>query len=47
MKIGPYFQKEKNIIRKVSERHERNFEVCVVITVEICVPKINNLDEKL
>ena len=46
----PFFKKEKKIIiQKVSDRHERNFEVqvCVVIIGGICVLKINNLADKL
>ena len=44
----PLFQKKKKIIiKKVSEGREWSFEVFVVITEEICVPKINNLGEKL
>ena len=42
------FQKEeKIIIKKESDRHERNFEVCVFIIGGICVLKINNLADKL
>ena len=37
----PFLKKEKIIIQKVSDRHERNFEVCVFIIGEICVLKIN------
>ena len=44
----PFFKKEKKtIIQKVSDRHERNFEVCVVIAGGMCVPKINILGAKL
>ena len=43
----PFFQKEKMIIKKISDRHEQNFEVCVVIIGRICVSKINNLADKL
>ena len=46
-KFLKYFQKEKIVIQKVSERHEWNFEVCVVITEGICVPKMDNVGEKL
>ena len=34
-------------IQKISDRHERNFEVCVVIIGGICVLNINNLADKL
>ena len=47
MKIGPFSKKKKIIIKKISDRHERNFEVCVVITGGMCVSKINNLADKL
>ena len=47
MKIGSFSKKKKFIIQKVSDRNERNFEVCVVIIVGIYVPKINNLADKL
>ena len=48
MKIGPLKKKkEKIIIQKVSDRHERTFEVCVFIIGGICVLKINNLADKL
>ena len=44
----PFFSKlKKNHNSKVSEIHERNFRVCVVIIGGICVPKINNLADKL
>ena len=44
----PFFKKEKKIIiEKVSERHERNFEVCVLIIGGMSVLKINNLADKL
>ena len=44
----PFLQKEKKIIfQKISDRHERNFEVSVVIIGGICVSKINNLADKL
>ena len=44
----PFFKKEKKItIQKVSDRHERNFEVCVFIIGRMCVLKINNLADKL
>ena len=39
-------RKKKTIIQKVSERHERNVEICVVITAEMCVPKITILGKK-
>ena len=35
----PFFQK-KIIIQEVSDRHERNFEVCVFIIGGMCVLKI-------
>ena len=48
MKIGPFTKKEKKIIiQKVSDRHERSFEVCIFIIGGICVLKINNLADKL
>ena len=47
MKIGPFSKKKKDVIRKVSDRHERNFEVCVFIIGGIRVLKINNLADKL
>ena len=31
MKIDPFSKNKKIIIQKVSDRHERNFKVCVVI----------------
>ena len=44
----PFSKKRKEyIIQKVSDRHERNFEVCVFIIGGICVLKINNLADKL
>ena len=43
----PFFKKEKIIIQKVSDRRDRNFEVCVFIIGGICVLKINNLADKL
>ena len=43
----PFFQKEKNHNKKISDRNERNFEVCVFIIGGICVLKINNLADKL
>ena len=44
----PFFKKEKKIIiQKVSDKHERNFEVCVFIIGGMCVLKINNLADKL
>ena len=43
----PFFKKEKIIIQKVSDRHERNFEVRVFIIGGRCVLKINNLADKL
>ena len=47
MKIGPFSKKEKIIIQKVSDTHERSFEVCVFIIGGICVLKISNLADKL
>ena len=47
MKIGPFPKKKKIIIEKISDRHERNFEICVVILGGICVSKIKNLADKL
>ena len=47
MKIGPFSKKKKFIIQNVSERNERNFQVCVVIIGGINVLKINNLADKL
>ena len=49
MKIGPFSKKKKMIIQKVSDRHERNFEVCVFIIggIGLCVLKINNRADKL
>ena len=35
-----FFKKEKIIIKKVSDWHERNFEVCVFIIEGICVLKL-------
>ena len=43
----PFLKKEKIIIQKVSDRHERNFEVCVFIIGGIFVSKMNNLADKL
>ena len=43
---SPFSKKKKIIIQKVSDRHERNFEVCVFIIGGICVLKINNLPDK-
>ena len=43
----PFFKKEIIIIQKVSDRDERNFEVCAFIIGGICVLKINNLADKL
>ena len=47
MKIEPFSKKKKIIIQTISERHEQNFEVYVVIIGGICVSKINNLADKL
>ena len=47
MKIGPFSKKIKFIIQKVSDRNERNFEVCVFIIGGICLLKINNVAVKL
>ena len=47
MKTGPFSKKKKIIIQKVSDRHERNFDVCVFIIGGICVLNINNLADKL
>ena len=47
MNLGPFSEKEKIIIQKVLDRHERNFEVCVFIIGGICVLNINNLADKL
>ena len=47
MKIGPFSKKKKIIFKKVSDRHKRNFEICVFITGGICVLKINNIADKL
>ena len=47
MKVGPFSNKKKFIIQKVSDRNERNLEVCVVNIGGISVLKINNLADKL
>ena len=46
MKIGPFSKKKKIIIKKESDRNERNFEVYVVIIGGMYMPKINNLGEQ-
>ena len=43
----PFSKKENIVIHKVSDRHERNFEVFVFIIGGICVLKINTLADKL
>ena len=43
----PFVKKEKIIIEKVSDRHVRNFEICVFIIGGICVLTVNNLGDKL
>ena len=47
LNVGPYFQKQKIITQKVSERHKWNFAACIVIIGGKCVTKISVLCEKL
>ena len=47
MNVGPYFQKQKIITQKVSERHQSNFAAFIFIIGGTCVQKTNILGETL
>ena len=47
LNVDPYFQKHKIITEKGIRETSMKLAECIVIIGAICVPKTNNLGEKL